>query len=256
MDWELIAETWPVLRDAIPVTILLAVSSLTIGFVLATGIAVMRLSKNRAAWAIAYGFVYIFRSTPLLVQIFLIYYGSGQFREYLEAWGLWYFFRDAWSCAILALTLNTGAYTSEIIRGGIQSVPWGQLEAARAAGMSGLLLFRRIVFPIAIRQALPAYGNEIILMIKATSLASTITILDITGEAKKIIAATWSPVEVFIVAGAIYLTINFLVTRAVLWTEIKLSPQLYRDRPSWFAGLKRSPRDTAAEPPVISTDIR
>jgi octopine/nopaline transport system permease protein len=256
MDWELIAETWPVLRDAIPVTMMLAVSSLAIGFVLAIGIAVMRLSKNRAVWAFAYGFVYVFRSTPLLVQIFLIYYGSGQFRSFFEDLGLWYFLREPWFCAILALTLNTGAYTSEIIRGGIQSVPWGQLEAARATGMSGLLLFRRIVFPIAIRQALPGYGNEIILMVKATSLASTITILDITGEAKKIIAATWSPVEVFIVAGAIYLTINFLVTRIVLWTEIKLSPQLYRDRPSWFARLKSSPSDAAAEAPATSTDIR
>lgn len=251
MDWELVAETWPVLRDAIPETILLAASSLAIGFVLAIGVAVLRLSKNRAAWAFAYGYVYVFRSTPLLVQIFLIYYGSGQFRPFFEDLGLWVLLREPWFCAILALTLNTTAYTSEIIRGGIQSVPWGQIEAARAIGMSGFLLFRRIIFPVAIRQALPGYGNEIILMVKATSLASTITILEITGEAKKIIAATWSPVEVFVVAGAIYLTINFLVTRAVLWTEIRLSPQLYRNRPSWFARLKRG----SGEAPVIETRI-
>ncbi len=238
MDWELIQESWPVLVAAIPDTVLLAVSSLGIGFVLATVIAVMRLAKNRTAWAFAYGYVYVFRSTPLLVQIFLIYYGTGQFRPFFEGLGLWYFLREPWFCAILALTLNTGAYTSEIIRGGIQSVPWGQMEAARACGMSGFLLFRRIVFPVAIRQALPGYGNEIILMVKATSLASTITLLEITGEAKKIIAATWSPVEVFVIAGAIYLTINFLVTRGILWTEIKLSPQLYRHRLSWFARLK------------------
>lgn len=251
MDWELVAKTWPVLRDAIPETILLAASSLAIGFVLAIGVAVLRLSKNRAAWAFAYGYVYVFRSTPLLVQIFLIYYGSGQFRPFFEDLGLWVLLREPWFCAILALTLNTTAYTSEIIRGGIQSVPWGQIEAARAIGMSGFLLFRRIIFPVAIRQALPGYGNEIILMVKATSLASTITILEITGEAKKIIAATWSPVEVFVVAGAIYLTINFLVTRAVLWTEIRLSPQLYRNRPSWFARLKRG----SGEAPAIETRI-
>lgn len=254
MNWELIQETWPILVAAMPETILLAASSLAMGFVLAIGVAVMRLSKNRVAWLFAYGFVYVFRSTPLLVQIFLIYYGSGQFRPFFEGLGLWYFLKEPWFCAILALTLNTGAYTSEIIRGGIQSVPWGQLEAARATGMSGLLLFRRIVFPIAIRQALPGYGNEIILMVKATSLASTITILEITGEAKKIIAATWSPVEVFVVAGTLYLVINFLVTRAVLWTEIWLSPQLYRNRPSWFARLKRSPREEPA--PAIDTQIR
>jgi octopine/nopaline transport system permease protein len=247
LDWELIQESWPVLVAAIPDTVLLAVSSLGIGFVLATVIAVMRLAKNRAAWAFAYGYVYVFRSTPLLVQIFLIYYGTGQFRPFFEGLGLWFFLREPWFCAILALTLNTGAYTSEIIRGGIQSVPWGQMEAARACGMSGFLLFRRIVFPVAIRQALPGYGNEIILMVKATSLASTITLLEITGEAKKIIAATWSPVEVFIIAGAIYLTINFLVTRGVLWTEIKLSPQLYRHRLSWLARLKGG---TEAQDPV------
>ncbi len=240
MDWELIQESWPVLVGAMPKTIMLALSSLAIGFVLATVIAVMRLSNNRAAWAVAYGYVYIFRSTPLLVQIFLIYYGSGQFRPFFQDLGLWYFLREPWFCAILALMLNTGAYTSEIIRGGIQSVPWGQLESARACGMSRFLLFRRIVFPVAIRQALPAYGNEIILMVKSTSLASTITILDVTGEAKKIIAATWSPVEVFVIAGAIYLTLNFLVTRGVQWTEIKLSPQLFRDRQSMFASLFRA----------------
>ena len=121
-------------------------------------------------------------------------------------------------------------YTSEIIRGGIQSVPWGELEAGRAIGMSGLTLFRRIVFPIAIRQALPAYGNEIILMVKSTSLASTITILEITGIAKKIIATTYLTVEVFIIAGAIYLSINFIVTRGIRWIEVKLSPQIYRKR--------------------------
>ena len=224
MNWQLIADSWPVLVAAVPETVLLALSSLAIGFVLATGIAVLRQSKSKPLWALAYGYVYVFRSTPLLVQIFLIYYGSGQFRPFLQDIGLWTMFREPWFCAILALTLNTAAYTSEIIRGGIQSVPWGEIEAARAIGMSRFLLFRRITFPVAIRQALPAYGNEIILMVKSTSLASTITILEVTGEAKKIIAATWSPVEVFIIAGAIYLTLNFIVTRAVGWTERRLNP--------------------------------
>jgi octopine/nopaline transport system permease protein len=224
MNWELVNESWPVLLAAVPDTIILALSSLLIGFVLAIGLAILRLSANRPASAFAYGFVYVFRSTPLLVQIFLIYYGSGQYRLFLEDIGLWVMFREPWFCAILALTLNTAAYSSEIIRGGIQSVPWGEVEAGRAVGMSRTLLFRRIIFPVAIRQALPGYGNEIILMVKSTSLASTITILEITGEAKKIIAATWSPVEVFIIAGAIYLFINFIVTRAVSRTERYLNP--------------------------------
>jgi octopine/nopaline transport system permease protein len=230
MDFEFMAETFPKLIAGVPVTLSLVGSSLVLGFVFAVILAQMRLSKNLLLSKLAYAYVYVFRSTPLLVQIFLIYYGSGQFREFFESVGLWYFLREPYFCAILALTMNTAAYTSEIIRGGIQSVPWGELEAGRAIGMSGVTLFRRIVFPIAIRQALPAYGNEIILMVKSTSLASTITILEVTGIAKKIIATTYLTVEVFIIAGAIYLSINFIVTRGIRWIEVKLSPQLYRKR--------------------------
>ncbi|MDX2315740.1 MAG: ABC transporter permease [Gammaproteobacteria bacterium] len=230
MDFELMAETLPKLLAGVPVTLTLVVSSLLLGFLFAVILAQMRLSRNLLLSNLAYAYVYVFRSTPLLVQIFLIYYGSGQFREPLESVGLWYFLREPYFCAVLALTMNTAAYTAEIIRGGILSVPWGQLEAGRAIGMSGATLFRRIVFPVAVRQALPAYGNEIILMVKSTSLASTITLLEVTGIAKKIIAETFQPMEVFIIAGAIYLTINFIVTRGVQWLEVKLSPQLFRDR--------------------------
>lgn len=230
MDLEIMADAFPALIEGVPTTLILVASSLALGFVFALLLAQMRLSSKLLLPQIAYAYVYVFRSTPLLVQIFLIYYGSGQFRESLESIGLWYFLREPYFCAIMALTLNTAAYTSEIIRGGIQSVPWGQLEAGRAVGMSSVTLFRRIVFPVAIRQALPAYGNEIILMVKSTSLASTITILEVTGIAKKIIAATFAPMEVFIIAGAIYLTLNFIVTRGIQWIEVKLSPQLYRER--------------------------
>lgn len=227
MDFNRIAESFPLLIAGLDDTILLAAASLACGFVLAVPVAMMRISKQFLPRQLAAGYVYVFRSTPLLVQIFLIYYGSGQFRESLEQVGLWVLFRDSWFCAILALTLNTAAYSSEIIRGGMQSVSLGQVEAGRAVGMSGLQLFRRIIFPIAIRQALPAYSNEMILMVKSTSLASTITILEITGIAKKIIATTYQPVEVFLVAGALYLTINFLVTRLVAFTEHRLNPHLH-----------------------------
>jgi len=223
MDLAFLTDVFWKVGAGVPVTILLVVQSLLLGFVLAVLVALMRLSDNRVVSGTAYGFVYVFRSTPLLVQIFLIYYGSGQFRPFLQDLGLWVFFRDAWFCAILALTLNTGAYTSEIIRGGIQSVPHGQLEAGSAVGMTGLQLFRRLTFPIAMRQALPAYGNEIILMVKASSLASTITILEVTGIAKTIIASTFRPVEVFVVAGAFYLLMNFVVTQGVRFTEARLA---------------------------------
>ncbi len=225
MDFTAFARYGPELASGLPLTLLLVGQSLALGFVLAMLIALMRLSTNPLLSSFAYGFVYVFRSTPLLVQIFLIYYGSGQFRPFLQDIGLWVFFRDAWFCAVLALTLNTGAYTSEIIRGGIQSVPFGQLEAGRAVGMAPLQLFYRITFPIAIRQALPAYGNEIILMVKASSLASTITILEITGIAKKIIAATFQPVEIFIIAGAFYLSLNFVITQGIRYAEYRLSPK-------------------------------
>ncbi len=227
MDFALMWESLPKLLEGAGMTFQLVFASLALGFFVAVGIALLRLSSFRAISAVAYSYVFVFRGTPLLVQIFLIYYGLGQFEAVRESF-LWPFFREPYWCAILALTMNTGAYTSEIIRGGIQSVPWGQVEAARACGMSGPLLFRRIIFPVAIRQALPAYGNEIILMVKSTSLASTITILEITGIARKIISQTFLPVEIFIVAGAIYLTINFVVTRGVRYLEYRLSPHLRR----------------------------
>ena len=139
---------------------------------------------------------------------------------------LWPLLREPYWCAILALALNTGAYTSEILRGAIQSIPQGQVEAARACGMGRFLTFRRIIVPIAIRQALPAYGNEIILMVKASSLASIITLLEITGLARRLIPQTYAVFEIFIVAGLIYLGLNFAIAQAVRWAEWRLTPHL------------------------------
>ncbi len=206
---------------------------MALGAIFAMLLALMRMSGVAALDCVARAYVFVFRGTPLLVQIFLIYYGLGQFRPTLQAWGLWAFFREPYWCAILALTLNTAAYASEIFRGGLQAVPHAQVEAARACGMSGILLFRRIVFPIAVRQALPAYGNEIILMVKATSLASIITMMEVTGIAQKLISQTFRAVEVFIVAGAIYLALNFLVTRAIYAHRmVALAPPAPRSPPS------------------------
>jgi len=217
----------PRLLGGVSVTLQLVVLSLLFGFVLAGAIAALRLSGNPAAQGFAASYVFVFRGTPLLVQIFLIYYGLGQFQAIRQSF-LWDFLRQPYWCAILALTLNTAAYTSEMIRGGIQSVPFGQIEAAKACGLSPWLRFRRIVAPIALRQALPAYGNEIILMVKASSLASTITILEITGIARRIISQNFAVFEVFIVAGAIYLAINFTVTRLIQYAEYRLTPHLRR----------------------------
>lgn len=225
MDFALMVESAPKILEGLPVTLSLAGTSVFIGFFFAVLIALMRLSRFRAVSAFAYGYVYVFRGTPLLVQIFLIYYGTGQFDFFKQSF-LWPVLRDAWWCAIIALTMNTAAYTSEIIRGGIESVPWGQIEAAKACGMNTWMRFRRIVFPQAIRQALPAYGNEIILMVKSTSITSTITLLEVTGIARKLISQTYKPLELFLIAGAIYLTCVFVITRVVGLVEYRLSPHL------------------------------
>lgn len=225
MDWQFLNETFVSLVAAIPLTIELAVTSICLGAILALLLALARLSGVAALDWFARLYVFIFRGTPLLVQIFLIYYGLGQFPAVRHS-VFWPFLRDPYWCAVLALTLNTAAYASEIIRGGLLSVPHGQIEAARACGMHRFLMFRRIVLPLAIRQALPAYGNEMISMVKATSLASIITLMEVTGVAAKIISETYRAIEVFVVSGAIYLALNFLLTRLIQFAEYRLSPHL------------------------------
>lgn len=228
MDFEFMQDTFLRLISGVPLTLNLAFTSVAFGAVVAMVLALMRMSRFAVLNWPAQAYVFVFRGTPLLVQIFLIYYGLGQFRPFLQEWGLWGFFREPYWCAVLALTLNTGAYASEIIRGGLQAVPYNQVEAARACGMSGFLLFRRITFPIAVRQALPAYGSEIILMVKATSLASVITMMEVTGIAAKLISQTYRAIEVFVVAGFIYLIMNFIITRIIMAIEWWLSPHLRR----------------------------
>lgn len=226
MDVSFFADILPKLLAGLPLTLQLAGFSILYGALLAFLLALARrLEMPVIDWPIR-SFVALFRGTPLLVQIFLIYYGLGQFRPSLQAMGLWGLFREPYWCAILALTLNTAAYGSEIIRGGLHSVPKGQVEAAQAAGMSPFLVLRRIILPVALRQALPAYGNEIILMIKGTSLASIITLMEITGIAHGIISQTYRAIEVFACAGAIYLALNFLITRLLGLVEYRLSAHL------------------------------
>lgn len=225
MDIAFLWSTLLAILPGVPTTLKLTAVSVFIGLFLALALAAMRLSGHPLLVLPARAYVFVFRGTPLLVQIYLIYYGLAQFSVVRESL-LWPFLREAYWCAILALTLNTGAYASEIVRGGLQSVPFGQIEAARAAGMSRLVMFRRIVAPLAIRQALPGYSNELILMIKSTSLASIITIFEISGLAYKVASETYRYIEVFFVAGLIYLSLNFAITRAIQALEHWLSPHL------------------------------
>ena len=222
MDFDLMLNSFPKLLNATLVTLKLLSLSLIIGLFLGFCFAILRLNKNIFVNRFAYGYSYLFRGTPLLVQIFIIYFGLGQI-EFLRSSILWVILKEPYWCAIIAFSLNTGAYTSEIIRSALQTIKPGFIEAGKSLGLSNKIIFFKIQIPIAIRQSLPAYGNEIILMLKGTSLASTVTLMDLTGVAKYIISTTFKPVEVFIVAGGIYLFLTFLIHNLIKFLEKKYS---------------------------------
>ena len=222
MDLELMANSFPKLLGAAVITLKLLSVSLIIGLFIGLLFAILRLNKNIFINKFAYGYSYLFRGTPLLVQIFIIYFGLGQI-EYLRTTFLWTILKEPYWCAIIAFALNTGAYTSEILRSAFQTIKPGIIEAGKSLGISNKIIFYKIQIPIAIRQSLPAYGNEIILMMKGTSLASTVTLMDLTGVAKYIISTTFRPVEVFIVAGGIYLFMTFIIHNVIKFLEKKYS---------------------------------
>ena len=227
MDLSIIADNIDIYLLGLKNTLILVSLSLVIGLIFAIPLAVLRTSKNILISGPINAYTYFFRGTPLLVQMFLIYYGMGQF-EWVKTSFLWPFFKEAYFCALFAFTLNTCAYTIEIIRGAIENTPHGEVEAAKAAGMSLFLRLRRIILPSSFRRALPTYSNEIIFMLHASSLASVITIIDITGAARIINSRYYSPYEAYLTAGAFYLTITFLL----VWLLKKLE---YR----WLAHLRR-----------------
>ncbi|MDA9709794.1 ABC transporter permease subunit [Candidatus Pelagibacter sp.] len=220
MDLELMINSFPKLLNASIITIKLLSLSLFFGLFIGLFFAVMRMSKNNILNKFAYGYSYLFRGTPLLVQIFIIYFGFGQI-EFIRNSFLWIILKEPYWCAIIAFALNTGAYTSEILRSAFQTIKKGYIEAGKSLGISSKIIFYKIKIPIAIRQSLPAYGNEIILMLKGTSLASTVTLMDLTGVAKYIISTTFKPIEVFIVAGSIYLFMTFIIHNLIKFLERK-----------------------------------
>ena len=222
MDLELMTNSFPRLLNAAVITLKLLSVSLIVGLFIGLFFAILRLNKNIFINKFAYGYSYLFRGTPLLVQIFIIYFGLGQI-EYLRSTFLWVILKEPYWCAIIAFALNTGAYTSEILRSAFQTIKPGFIEAGKSLGISNKIIFYKIQIPIAIRQSLPAYGNEIILMMKGTSLASTVTLMDLTGVAKYIISTTFRPVEVFIVAGGIYLFMTFVIHNIIKYLEKKYS---------------------------------
>lgn len=210
MTWEIFIKWLPSFLDGAWLTLQLVGVSVIAGLILALPLGIARSSRHFPVRALPYAYIFFFRGTPLLVQLFLVYYGLAQF-ELVRQSALWPYLRDPYWCAILTMTLHTAAYIAEIIRGAIQNVPPGEVEAARALGMSRSRTLWHIILPRATRIGLPAYSNEVILMLKASALASTITLLELTGMARKIAARTYLHEEMFLTAGLIYLVIAFIL---------------------------------------------
>jgi polar amino acid transport system permease protein len=223
----LVARYAPLYLSGLGVTVLLVAISIAIGAVLSVPIAYARMSKNRTLGALAYAYVYFFRGTPLIAQTFLIYYGVGSFRVQLDAIGLWGFFREAWYCGVLAFSLNTAAYQAEILRGAIESVPRGQWEGAASLGLHRLQTLWKIVLPQALIVALRPYGNEIILMIKASAIVAIITVYDLMGETRRAYAQTFD-FQTYIWAGMIYLAIVETLRHFIDWVERRITIHLHR----------------------------
>lgn len=227
MDIMFLQQTLLALLKGLPLTINLALLSLFGGGVLALLLNLLRMTRVGSVFCRVY--VWLFRGTPLLIQIFMVYYGLGSLPAVRESL-FWPLLRDPYWCGLLALILNDAAYTSEILRGGLRAVSQQSLEAAKVSGMSSYKIFTRITLPIAIRQALPAYSNEIISIIKATSLVSTISLMEMTGIADSIVSSTFRALEVFLSAAVIYLILTMLVSKGVSMLERRLSPYYFGAR--------------------------
>lgn len=218
---------WPDYVDGFLVTLQIVGVSLLIGALLSLPIAAARASRWKVLSAPAYAYVYFFRGTPLLAQTFLVYYGAGSFRSELEAIGLWTFFREAWYCVIFTFSLNTSAYQAEILRGAILNVPKGQWEGAVALGLSKPVTFFKVILPQALMVALRPYGNEIILMIKGSAIASIVTVFDLMGETRRAYSRTYD-FQAYIWAAVIYLMMVETLRRVWDRLEMRLTRHLKR----------------------------
>lgn len=224
-DVGLIIDSIPKIMEGLGITLQLLAWSSVIGLALAIVILLMRIS---GLWFLSWPamvYIYIFRGTPILVQIFVIYHGLPQF-EFIRDSVFWPVLREPFGCCVVALSLNSGAYVSEILRGGVLGVERGVLEAGQALGLTTPQRFVYLTTPIAVRLALPAYSNDFISMLKATALASTVTLLDITGVARTIVSETFAPYEIFIAAALIYLTLTWVFQRCFGLIERRMSRYL------------------------------
>lgn len=227
--WEMIMRFLPDLVEGTLMTLELVGIAVVVGLILAIPLGIARASRHWYVRALPYTYVFFFRGTPLLLQLFLVYYGLSQFEAVRES-ALWPYLREPYWCALITMTLHTAAYIAEILRGAIQSVPGGEVEAARALGMSRRQALQYIILPRAIRIGLPAYGNEVILMLKASAVVYTITLMDIMGVVRGINARTYQFELFFLVAGLIYLTITIVFTQLFKLVERWLKVEASRRR--------------------------
>ena len=213
MDLSVITGSIDQYLSGLWLTVHLVTLSCAIGLAAAIPLAVARVSRTRLAYGPVAAYTWFFRGTPMLVQLLLIYYGLGQFGWMQAQWQagnpFWLLFREPYFCALFAFALNTCAYTTEIIAGAIRNVPHGEVEAAKAVGMSRFVMLRRILLPSALRRAIPAYSNEVILMLQGSSIASAITLVDLTGAARNVYSTHFAPFEAFVFAGLIYMVLTF-----------------------------------------------
>jgi len=206
MDFALVVESLPIYLEGLWTTFWLVGLALILGLMVAIPLAIARNSRNYLLMAPSWAYIYFFRGTPLLVQLYLIYYGMDQFFPVKDT--LW---ENAWFCALVAFVLNTSAYTAEIIRGAINGLPKGEVEAAKAYGMSTSMTYRRVILPSALRRALPAYSNEVIFMLHGSAVAGIVTILDLTGAARLVNSRYYAPFESFLTAGLFYMALTFVI---------------------------------------------
>ncbi|MDD1508403.1 ABC transporter permease [Pseudomonas sp. CNPSo 3701] len=211
-DYNVVLDSLPLYFGGVLVTLKLLFIALGVGLLVALPLAIMRVSSRKLINFSAWFYTYVIRGTPMLVQLYLLYYGLAQF-ESVRGSFLWPYLSSATFCACLAFAINTSAYTAEILAGSLKATPPGEIEAAKAMGMSRAKLYRRILLPSALRRALPQYSNEVIMMLHTTSLASVVTLIDITGAAKTVSSQYYMPFEAYITAGLFYLCLTFILVR-------------------------------------------
>jgi arginine/ornithine transport system permease protein len=208
VDWDVILGALPDFFQGLRITLTLLALSLVGGFVLAVPLATARVSRRRWLSAPVWFYTYVIRGTPLLVQLFMLYFGLAQF-EWIRESAAWTLLRSPWFCAWLAFTLNTAAYTTEIFAGALRNTPSGELEAARSLGLTGFQIYRRILWPGALRRALPQYSNEVVGLMHATAIASTVTLVELTRVARDVYSNHLMPVEAFGTVAVFYFILTF-----------------------------------------------